>query len=133
MTGVSQWACVAAGLWLIGLGVWMGLRPRQALAVLAAMGSSPPIHFGEMAVRAGVGAAIMGAASVSRAPLILTVFGAFLIVSACVLALLPRRWHSTYSRWWAARIPVTTVRLISPLSVIGGAVLIWAARPPWLS
>lgn len=133
MTGLSQWIGVAAGLWLIGLGIWMAARPRQALAVLAAMGSNPPIHFGEMAVRALIGAAIMGAASVSRAPLILTVFGAFLIISACVLALLPRRWHSTYSRWWAARIPVTAVRLISPLSVIGGAILIWTVNPAWIS
>lgn len=62
MTGLSQWIGVAAGLWLIGLGIWMAARPRQALAVLAAMGSNPPIHFGEMAVRALIGAAIMGGA-----------------------------------------------------------------------
>ena len=133
MAGVAQIVGLTAGLWLIGLGVWMGLRPRQALGVLAAMGSSPVIHFGEMAVRALIGAAIIGAAELSHAPLILTVFGGFLIVSALVLAVLPRRWHSTYSTWWAARIPVTAVRLIAPFSVVGGAALIWALQPTWPS
>ncbi|MGQ3041483.1 MAG: hypothetical protein ACT6TH_01895 [Brevundimonas sp.] len=133
MTGLSQWICVAAGLWLIGLGIWMARRPRHALTVLAAMGGSPLVHFGEMAVRALIGAAIMGAAAGSRAPLVLTVFGAFLIVSAAVLAILPRRWHSSYSRWWAARIPEAAVRLVAPLSLIGGAALIWSVAPAQLS
>ncbi len=44
VAGVAQIVGLTAGLWLIGLGVWMGLRPRQALGVLAAMGSSPVIH-----------------------------------------------------------------------------------------
>jgi len=133
MTGLSQWICVGAGIWLIGLGVWMGVRPRQALAVLAAMGGSTLVHFGEMAVRALIGAAIIGAAAGSRAPLVLTLFGGFLIVSAAVLAILPRRWHSNYSRWWAARIPEVAVRVIAPLSLIGGAALIWAIDPAQLS
>jgi hypothetical protein len=94
-----QFLSLAAGLWLIGLGVWMALKPRQALAVLAAMGSSPLVHFGEMAVRTLIGAAVIGAAPASRAPMILTVFGGFLVVSALVLVFLPRRWHSAYSTW----------------------------------
>jgi hypothetical protein len=131
MTGLAQIASLLAGLWLIGLGVWMALRPRQALGVLARMGGTPAVHFGEMGVRILIGAAIMGAAPVSRAPLILSVFGGFLIVSALVLMVLPRRWHERYSAWWAARIPVAAVRLIAPLSAVGGAVLIWVVRVRW--
>jgi hypothetical protein len=131
MTGLAQMVSALAGLWLIGLGVWMALRPRQALGVLAAMGGTPVVHFGEMGVRILIGAAIMGAAPLSRAPLILSVFGGFLIASALVLMVLPRRWHARYSTWWAARIPVAAVRLIAPLSAVGGGVLIWALRVRW--
>ena len=131
MTELSQFLSLTAGLWLAGLGVWMAARPRKALEALAAMGSSPAIHFGEMAVRSLIGAAILGAAPTSRAPLVLTVFGGFLIVSAVVLVLLPRRWHAAYSTWWAARIPVAAVRLIAPFSIIGGAALIWSLALRW--
>ncbi len=122
---VAQWLVVLAGVWLIALGVFMALTPRRALAVLAAMGGSAAIHFGEMAVRAFAGAALLAAAAPSRFPLVLMVFGAFLIGSALVIAVLPRRWHSTYSRWWAKRIPSWLVLLIAPLSVAGGGALIW--------
>ena len=84
-----------------------------------------------MAVRAVIGAAIIGAAPPSRAPLILTVCGGFLIVSALVLAILPRRWHWTYSTWWAARIPRMAVRLVAPASVFIGVALIWSLRWPF--
>ncbi|WP_420478180.1 hypothetical protein [Brevundimonas sp. FT23028] len=131
MTGLFQIAGVIAGLWLVGLGVWMALRPRQALGVLAAMGGTPAVHFGEMAVRVLIGAALIGAAPPSHAPALLTVFGGFLIVSALALMLLPRRLHSAYSTWWAARIPAAAVRVIAPLSVAAGAALIWSLNPEW--
>ncbi|WP_420471753.1 hypothetical protein [Brevundimonas sp. FT23042] len=130
MTAFAQALAILAGVWLIGLGMWMAVRPRSALAALATMGGSPRIHFGEMIIRIIVGAALIGAAAPSRAPLILTVFGGFLIVSALVLMVLPRRWHHAYSTWWAARIPVLAVRFIGPFSVIGGLFLLWSLNVP---
>lgn len=125
ITTASQAVTVVLGLWMIGLGGFMALAPTRALAALAAMGGTPAVHFGEMTLRIGAGVALMGAAEASRFPTALQVVGAFLIVSAVVLMLLPRRWHSAYSRWWAARIPVWAVRIVAPTSVLIGAVLIW--------
>ena len=122
---IAQWFVVLAGVWLIALGIFMAAAPRRALAALAAMGGSAAIHFGEMAVRAFAGAALMVAAPPSRFPLVLMLFGGFLISSALVIAVLPRHWHSTYSRWWAQRIPSWVVLLIALLSTAGGAALIW--------
>lgn len=122
---VAQWMAVVLGLWLIGLGGLMALAPRRALAALAAMGGTTRVHFGEMAVRILAGAALVVASGGSRFPQALWLIGAFLIVSAVVLMLLPRRWHSAYSRWWAARIPVWGVRVVAPTSVLIGAALIW--------
>lgn len=121
----SQWLTAGLGLWLAGLGVFMGVAPRAALQALARMGGSPAIHFGEMALRIAAGVALVLAASESRCPVALAVIGWFLIVSAVVLMALPRRWHAAYSTWWAARIPVAAVRVVAPISVVIGGVLVW--------
>lgn len=122
---VAQGTAVTLGLWMIGLGVFMAVAPRRALAALAAMGGTPRVHFGEMAIRILAGAALMLVSGASRFPQALLLIGAFLIVSAVVLMLLPRRWHSAYSRGWAARIPVRAVRVVAPTSVLIGTALIW--------
>lgn len=122
---VSQGLVVVAGVWLIGLGGFMLVRPRQALLALSRMGGSPSVHIGEMAVRILAGAAMLLAAAGSRYPLAVLGIGGFLIVSAVVLLVLPRRWHAAYSTWWASRIPVPAVRLIAPLSWVMGGALIW--------
>ena len=125
VTTASQGVAVLLGLWMIGLGVFMAVAPSRALAALAAMGGTPTVHFGEMALRIGAGVALVFVAQASRFPTAVQVVGGFLIVSAVVLMLLPRRWHSAYSRWWAARIPRWAVRIVAPTSVLIGAVLIW--------
>jgi len=122
---VSQVTVVLLGLWLGGLGLMMMTVPRRALRALAAMGSRPLIHFGEMGLRALAGLALILAAEHARFPMALTVIGLFLMVSAAVLTLLPRRWHSAYSMWWAGHIPVWAVRTIGPLSVGMGGLLVW--------
>lgn len=121
----SQWLVIVAGLWLIAVGVFMLIQPRQALVVLGQMGGSPRVHIGEMAVRILAGIAMVLAAAASRFPLALAVIGSFLIVSALVLLLLPRRWHAAYSTWWSIRIPVAAVRLMAPVSWAMGGALIW--------
>lgn len=125
MIAVSQWFTVASGVWLIGVGIFMLARPRQALQALAQMGSSSTVHIGEMVVRILAGVAMIFAAATSRFPLPITLVGGFLIASALVLLILPRRWHAAYSTWWSRRIPVFVVRLIAPLSWAMGGTLIW--------
>lgn len=123
---VSQWLAVLVCVWLMGLSLFMLLAPQRALGVLAAMGGTPLIHFGEMAGRIAAGAVLVLAAGGSRFPQVITLIGAFLIVSALVLMVLPRRWHAAYSTWWAKRIPVWAVRVSAVGSILAGAVLIWA-------
>lgn len=124
---VSQGLLVLLGLWLAGLGVWMVMAPQRALDVLAMMGRTPLIHFGEMTIRIMAGVVFILAAAATRHPAAINLIGVFLIVSALALMLLPRRWHVAYSTWWAARIPVWAVRLIGPISVGLGGLLAWAA------
>lgn len=126
LADAARWLAVGLGLWLIALSVFMLLAPRWALKALAAMGSTPAIHFGEMSLRLAAGAALIAAAAGSRFPEAIGLIGGFLIVSALVLMALPRRWHAAYSTWWAARIPSLAVRLIAPISIVAGGALIWA-------
>ena len=126
ITTASQWLGFGVGVWLIGLSLFMLAAPHRSLRALAAMGGTPMIHFGEMAQRSLAGAVLMLAAAASRFPLALTLIGGFLIASAVVLMLAPRRWHAAYSTWWAARIPVWAVRFSAGLSILAGGVLIWA-------
>jgi hypothetical protein len=121
----SQWLVIVVGLWLIGLGGFMLIQPRQALRALGQLGGSPTIHIGEMAMRIIAGIAMVFAAAASRFPVAVSAIGSFLIVSALVLLLLPRRWHAAYSTWWSGRIPVAVVRLIAPMSWAMGWALIW--------
>lgn len=121
----SQWLVVLAGVWLICLGLFMLIQPRQALAALGQMGGTPTVHIGEMAVRILAGTAMVFAAPASRFPVAISVIGGFLIISALVLLLVPRRWHAAYSTWWSRHIPVAAVRLIAPISWAMGGALIW--------
>ncbi|MFN4092362.1 MAG: hypothetical protein ACK4FG_05660 [Brevundimonas sp.] len=129
ITLASQWLAVGVGVWLIGLSLFMLVRPQASLAALAAMGGTPLIHFGEMALRIVAGAALVLASEGSRFPQGIALIGWFLIASAVVLIVLPRRWHAGYSTWWAKRIPVWAVRLSAVVSIIAGGVLIWALIP----
>ena len=123
---VAQYFTIGLGFWLIGVSGFMLVAPRRALKVLGAMGGSPAVHFGEMALRTTAGIALVLAAAASRFPPAIALIGWFLVVSAVVLMMLPRRWHASYSTWWAQRIPVIAVRLLAPLSVVAGGALIWA-------
>jgi len=116
-----------SALWMVGVGTMMLVWPRRSLALLARMGSSPTIHFGEMAIRFAVGLLILLTAHQTRAPTALAAIGGFLMASALVLALLPRRWHAAYSVGWSRRIPPMAVRVLGPISWAMGAALIWAA------
>lgn len=125
----SVFALLTAGVGaaLMGLSVLILARPRRALQALARFGSTPTIHFGELSIRAVVGAVFMLGAEATRFPLAITVIGAFLIVSALVLMLLPRRWHAAYSRGWARRIPVWSVPPLGLVSLVAGGLLFWVA------
>lgn len=129
ITVTAQWLAIGVGVWLIGLSLFMLVKPQKSLAALAAMGGTPLVHFGEMALRILAGAALVLAAGGSRFPQGIALIGWFLIGSAVVLMVLPRRWHAGYSTWWAQRIPVWAVRLSAVFSIIAGGALISVLIP----
>ena len=122
----------AFGILLVGVGltilsIVIFLAPRRALHGLGRFGSTPQIHFGELSLRALIGVVFLAGAPATRHPAAVAVIGGFLIVTALILMILPRRWHAAYSTWWAQRITAAQVRLLAPVSLAAGAVLVWVA------
>jgi hypothetical protein len=118
---------IAAGGWLIAVGVMMALRPRYALHVLSLTASSHRVNLSEQVPRLIAGAALVVRADASKLPQMFTVAGLFIVASSAVLLVMPLSWHSGYALWWAKRIPPVLVSALAPFSLIAGAGLIYAA------
>lgn len=118
---------IAAGGWLVAVGVLMALRPRYALHVLSLTASSHRVNLSEQVPRFIAGMAMVVRGDASKFPLLFEVAGWFIAASSVVLIVIPLAWHSGYAVWWAKRIPPVIVRAIAPFSVAGGIGLIWAA------
>lgn len=118
---------LAAGGWLCFVAALCLARPDAARAGLARMGGTVAIHFGEHALRALAGAAMVVRADASKAPDAFGLVGWFLIATSLLIVLLPRRWHHAYAVWWADRIPAWVFRLSALPTLIGAALLAYAA------
>ncbi|MEQ7156382.1 hypothetical protein [Brevundimonas aurifodinae] len=118
---------VLTGVALAALSVLIAVQPRRALQALSRFGSTARIHFGELSLRAAIGMAFVLGGPATRYPTAIGAIGAFLVVSALILMVLPRRWHAAYSSGWAKRIPVWTVPVLAVISLAAGSVLVWVA------
>src|SRR5690606_2842495 len=81
----------------------------------------------EQGLRMLAGAALVVRAPDSKVPLVFEVAGWFLVASSVLILVAPIRWHGAYGRWWVGRIKPALVRLLSPLPVLAGGGLIYAA------
>ena len=122
----ARWIAASAGVYLIGVSLFMMTSPQGALAALAKMAGTGLVHYGEISLRALAGVGLWLAAASSRFPDVLLPAGLFLVASSVALLLVPRRWHAAYSVWWARRIPAAAVRPFALLSLGAGAALVWA-------
>jgi hypothetical protein len=118
---------IAAGVWLIAVGVIMALRPLHALHILSLTASSHRVNLSEQVPRLIAGVALIVRADASKLPLLFEIAGWFIAASSLVLLAIPLAWHTGYAKWWAQRIPPLAVRALAPFSVLFGAGLIYAA------
>ncbi|WP_296720654.1 hypothetical protein [Erythrobacter sp.] len=118
---------VAAGLWLIGTGAFMALRPERTLHVLSLTASTRTINNFEQGLRLSGGLALLLRAPASKLPQTFEVAGWFIVLSSLVLLVLPLRWHADYACWWADRLAPAAVRAVAPFSALAGLGLIYVA------
>jgi hypothetical protein len=123
---------IAAGLWLALVGGLMALRPGLCVGIFERMtvnleASSWRQNVIEQGARIVAGAALVVRAPASRLPIAFEVAGWILVATSVAIALSPPRWHGAYGRWWMGRITPLPIRLLSPVPMMAGAGLIYAA------
>lgn len=117
---------IAAG-WLVCVSLIALAAPETARRGLASMGSTAAIQFGEHIPRAVVGIAFVVRAAESKAPLLFSAGGWFLLVTSIAIMLAPRHWHAQYARWWAERIPRWGFRMAALAALPAAAAIAYAA------
>ena len=132
MQDIALIVVAAAGLWLVGVAFLMALRPRYCLHLFEKMSanlerSSWRVQFTEQGLRVLAGVALIVRAPASKLPLVFEVAGWLLVASSLLIMVAPIRWHGAYGRWWVGRIAPLAIRVLSPVPMMAGAGLIYAA------
>jgi hypothetical protein len=132
MQAIALIVVAAAGLWLVGVAFLMALRPRYCLQLFERMSaklerSNWRLQFTEQGLRVLAGVALIVRAPASKLPLVFEVAGWGLVASSLLIMVAPIRWHGAYGRWWVGRIAPLAVRVLSPVPMMAGAGLIYAA------
>lgn len=97
------------------------------LGALRKMASTNLINYTELGLRLLVGLAVIGFAPYTAYTKLLQICGGFLIITAIILMLIPRRWHHAYAVWWADKLKPWQVQLATPLSFAMGAAALWVS------
>ena len=112
------------GLFLIGVGLLMFIKPGKALEYLSKAGSTNLINYLEITIRMLPAFCLVIYAPYSRYPIPFSTLGWFMIGTSLVLYAIPRRFHHKYALFWAERFKTTHVRILAPLSILFGSWII---------
>jgi hypothetical protein len=127
MEYISLLLIALSSLWLLSVAWLMWLRPDDCLRWLNLFASTWRINLLELGSRAIAGLALLVRAPWSKLPTAFEVGGWFILISSLLLLAVPRRWHSAYAKWWAARMSPRFVRAMAPLTAIAGIGLFYLA------
>ena len=132
MQAIALIVVAAAGFWLVGVAFLMALRPRYCLHLFEKMSASLErsnwrLQFTEQGLRVLAGVALIMRAPASKLPLVFEVAGWLLVATSLQILVAPIRWHGAYGHWWVGRIAPLAIRVLSPVPMMAGAGLIYAA------
>jgi len=123
---IAKWTTVIFGVFFIGIGLLMLIKPQKVRAILRKAGSTNFINYGEITLRMIPAAALILAAHDSRYPGIFKVFGWFMLITSFVLYFVPRQLHHIFSLKAADILKPVWFQVISPFSLIIGLLLIYS-------
>lgn len=126
MLVTAKYIVILFGVFLIGVGLLMLLRPATARAYLRKAGSTNLINYAEITVRMIPAAALVIYSELSRYPAVFNLLGWFMIATSLVLYWVPRKLHHKYALWCSDFLTPVSVRLTSPFSIIFGCAIIYA-------
>ncbi|GJL93797.1 MAG: hypothetical protein DHS20C05_02020 [Hyphococcus sp.] len=114
------------GVWLFAVSLLMIFRPQLALYYLSKMASTNLINYTELSLRMIVGFVFWFSAASSKFPEVFEVAGVFLMITAVILMLIPRRWHAAYAVWWSKKLTPAMLKMSAPFSIAAGVFVIYA-------
>lgn len=127
MTNIlAKWIVVLFGIFFIGVGFLMLINPQKANSILRKAGSTNFINYTEITFRIVPAVALIFAATDSRYPDVLKIFGWFMLITSVVLYFLPRRRHHDFSLKAASILTPLYFRFISPFAILIGVLLVYA-------
>ena len=121
---------VLAGLYFLGLGAACLVLPDITRRFLLGFAGSFRVHCIEMLLRLAVGGALIVLSPRMLFSAAFSIFGWILAVTACVLLLLPWRWHHRFAQ---RTVPAVTraMALVGLVSLVLGGVMLVAVFSGW--
>ena len=126
ITVIAKWTVIIFGIFIILVGFLMLFAPQKAREILRKAGSTHMINYTEITLRMIPAAALVLVADFSKFPVFFSVLGWFMLATSMVLYLVPRKMHHQYALRSAEMLSPLYLRLISPLSMFFGGMLIYA-------
>jgi len=122
---IAKYIVILFGVFLIGVGLLMLIRPSNAREYLRKAGSTNFINYSELTIRMIPAAGLVIYSEFSKYPEIFKLLGWFMIATSVVLYFIPRRIHHKYALWCADILTPKYIRLISPFSILFGGAIIY--------
>lgn len=123
---IAKYIVILFGVYLIGVGFLMLLRPTKARAFLRKAGSTAIINYAEITIRMIPATGLIIYSELSKYPEIFKILGWFMIVTSIVLYFVPRRMHHNYALKCADILAPKYIQLISPFSILFGCATIYS-------
>lgn len=122
---LAKWTTILFGLFFICIGLLMLIKPDTARTTLRKAGSTNFINYAEITLRIVPATALILSADNSKYPDIFKIFGWFMLLTSLVLYFVPRQLHHNFSNKAADILRPFYFQLISPFSMLIGALLIY--------
>ena len=125
MTQIAWCIIISFGIFLVGVGLLMLLRPTIAREYLRKAGSTNLINYSEITIRMVPAAGLIIYSELSKYPELFRLLGWFMIATSLILFFVPRRIHHKYALRCADILLPKYIRMISPLSILFGCSIIY--------
>lgn len=122
---IAKVIIILFGLFIISIGILMLVSPERARNILKKAGSTPFINYAEITFRLFPAISLIIYSEFAIFPVAFKILGWFMLATSIVLYFVPRRLHHNYSLKSAEILKPVYVRLLSPVSILFGSLLIY--------
>lgn len=121
---IAKWTLVAFGIFFIGVGAMMLIRPEKARDILRKAGSTNFINYSEISLRIIPSSAFIIFSESAAYPHFFKLFGWFMLFTSFVLFFVPKELHHNFSNKCADYLKPVYFQLIAPFSILIGIMIV---------